>query len=563
MAGGWQVDTTADVIVFDEPPPNGAAITVVELSGDSYNATSIWAHGAWSIGNGFPAEVEFYSDRLFFANTYLQPQTLWASKTGAYIDFGKSVPLLDSDALTLTILARQVNSIQDLVPLPDLVVMTTSAEWRLTTGADEVVAPGKVGFKPQTYYGASRISTQVVGETAIFVQGRGNIVRDLGFEFTKDGYSGNDLTIYASHLVEGFQIMDVAYQQAPYSCIWMVRSDGALISLTYVREQEVVGWALHSTDGYFESVWTVPEGDINAVYVTVRRTIDGTERVYVERLADRDLTDERDAFFVDCGLTFDGRLVSGTQTLSGGVAWDEDEELTLTASVARWVGASDEGDQVRLVLETRSLVDGDLVVSRVTHRVEIIDYVSSTVVKVRSIGEVPVEFQDVAIQSWELMRDTMTGLEHLEGETVIVLADGNVQGDQDDMVVTGGSLPLNLPASVVHVGLRYRSVLESLDINVQGSETVRDRPKNIKKVALLVNKTRGLLSGPSLTGTLDEFKMREFEDYGESVTLLTGVMDVNTSSSWDKNGRFVVVQNLPLPATILSLVPDVSVGGAE
>jgi hypothetical protein len=343
----------------------------------------------------------------------------------------------------------------------------------------------------------------------------------------------------------------------------MVRSDGALISLTYVREQEVVGWALHSTDGYFESVWTVPEGDINAVYVTVRRTIDGTERVYVERLADRDLTDERDAFFVDCGLTFDGRLVSGTQTLSGGVAWDEDEELTLTASVARWVGASDEGDQVRLVLETRSLVDGDLVVSRVTHRVEIIDYVSSTVVKVRSIGEVPVEFQDVAIQSWELMRDTMTGLEHLEGETVIVLADGNVQGDQDDMVVTGGSLPLNLPASVVHVGLRYRSVLESLDINVQGSETVRDRPKNIKKVALLVNKTRGLLSGPSLTGTLDEFKMREFEDYGESVTLLTGVMDVNTSSSWDKNGRFVVVQNLPLPATILSLVPDVSVGGAE
>jgi hypothetical protein len=110
------------------------------------------------------------------------------------------------------------------------------------------------------------------------------------------------------------------------------------------------------------------------------------------------------------------------------------------------------------------------------------------------------------------------------------------------------------------VGLGYRSLLESLDINVPGQETVRDRPKLINRVALVVKDTRGLKSGPDMD-LLDDFKMREFEGYADPVGLATGVMDVNTSNSWDKNGRFVVVQEDPLPATILSLIPQVAIAG--
>lgn len=557
MAQGWLINSTANTITFNEAPANGAAIVVTERSGSTYNATDVWAFGAWNPGFGYPAEVEFYADRLCFASTRRQPQTLWMSKAGSYIEFGRTVPLLDTDAITLTINARQVNAIKELVPLSDLLVMTTSAEWRLTTGADEVVAPGKSGFKPQTFYGTAGMSAQVVGDTAIFVQGRGNIVRDLGFEFTKDGYAGNDLTIYASHLVEGFQVVDIAYQQAPYSCVWIVRDDGALISLTYVREQEVVGWALHWTDGAFESVCTVPEGDANAVYVTVRRTINGVSRVYLERLAARDLLDQRDAFFVDSGLTYDGRDRPGTQTVTGGVDWDPNEVLTMTASVATWTGASDVGDIVRLIIRTSTRVDGELVTTEEDHRFLIIGYGNATTVEVRALGDVPTAFRNTAIAEWELQRDTMAGLGHLEGKTVSVLADGNVQAQK---VVTAGAITLDRPAAVVHVGLPYTALIESLDINVPGQETVRDRPKLINRVALLVKDTRGLFSGPDLA-TLDEFKMREFEPYDQSIGLADGVIDVNVTATWDKNGRFVAVQTDPLPATILSMIPELTVAG--
>lgn len=558
MAQGWVIDSAADTITFNEAPASGAAIVVTESASSGVNATDYWAFGAWNDGFGWPSEVEFYSDRLVFAGSISQPQTLWMSKAGEYREFGRTVPLVDTDAITITINARQVNAIKELVPLSDLVIMTTSAEWLLTTDNDGVVAPGKTGFKPQSYYGTAGMTAQVVGMTAIFVQGRGNIVRDMSFEFTQDGYAGNDLTIYAGHLVEDRQVVDVAFQQAPYSAVWIVLDDGSLLSLTYIREQEVVGWAKHTTDGRFTSLCTVPEGDRNAVYVTVIRTVGGIERVFVERLDPRDLEDPRDAFFVDSGLTYDGRDRPGTATLTGGTTWDVDESLTLTIpGTGPWVGASDVGDHVLLIHETTSTVTGEPVTTREEVKVEIIAFVSANTVTVRALSPVPVSFQGVAAHRWELLRDTVAGLGHLEGRTVSVLADGNVQGQK---VVASGAITLDHPAAVVHVGLPYRSLIESLDINVPGAETVRDRPKLITKVALLVRQTRGLKSGPD-EGLLDDFKVREFEDYTDPVRMVDGVLEVNTSGSWDKNGRFVVIQEDPLPATILSLIPDVSISG--
>lgn len=546
MTQGWTIDQTTGEITFLEAPASGAAIVVREFGSAGRNATDVWAFGAWNPGWGYPGEVEFYSDRLIFAGSAAQPQTLWMSKTGAYDQMGRSTPLVDDDAITLTINARQINSIKELLPLSNLIVMTTSGEWKLTTGADEVVAPGKVGFKPQSYHGASGLPAQVSGNTGVFVQARGKIIRDISFDFTQDGYIGNDLTLYASHLVQPYELVDIAFQQAPYSAVWLVRDDGALISLTYLREQEVVGWALHETDGFVEAVCTVPEEVGNAVYVTVRRTIEGVDRTFVERLDDRILDDQRDAFCVDSGLTFDGRLVTGTIVLTGGAAWDDTESLTLTHSDPLWSGESDVGDEVRM------LVDGDEVRLRVT------EYVSATVVRVVPQGVVPVGGRGAPVSTWELMRDRMVGLDHLVGRTVSVLADANVQGQK--VVEADGSVELDRPAAVVHVGLPYRCLIESLDINVPGQETVRDRPKMISRVGLLVEKTRGLMSGPD-ESILDEFKVREFEGYDDPIALVSGLMEVNTTATWDKNGRFVVVQDDPLPATILALIPEVGISG--
>ncbi len=559
MPQGWVINQVADTITFNEAPALTAAIVVTETATADVNATDAWAFGAWNPGFGFPAEVEFFSDRLMFARTYRQPSTIWASKTNQYIHFGRSVPLIDDDSITLTINGRQVNAIMDLVPLSDLIVMTTSAEWKLTSGSDEVVAPGKNGFKPQTFHGSVGLPALVVGDAAIFVQRAGNIVRDTSFQFTDDKYKGNDLTIYANHLVEGFEIVDHCFQQAPYSAVWLVRSDGALISITYVREQEVVGFALHTTRGKYKRVCAVPEGSSDAVYVTVERTVAGITRTSVERFAARDLVDQRDAFFVDAGLTYDGRARPGLMTLTGGTHWFTDEALVLTASIGPWVGASDVGDQVRLRIVTEAYDENnELVTSVASVRVEIIDTpASSTQVTVRALETVPEAFRGTDISDWELLRDTFF-VPHLALETVAILSDGQVLERQ--VVPEDGWLVIPEPGAVVHIGLPYRSLIESLDVNVPGNETVRERPKAISKVTALVKETRGGKAGPD-AATLDEFKVREFEDYEDPIALLSGLVDVYTSSTWDKNGRYMIVQDDPLPMTILSLIPEVSISG--
>lgn len=546
MAQGWNVNTVADNITFDEDMGTGAAVVVKSYASAGYNATDLWAFSSWNPGWGYPGEVEFYSDRLVWANSKAQPQTLWMSKAGDYRNHGRNVPSEDADGITMTINARQVNPIRELIPMDKLIVMTASAEILLTTGADEIVAPGKVGFAFQSYYGSSRLPAQVVGDYTLFVQGRGFVLRDLGFQFTKDGYSGNDLSVYASHLLEGFTIVDMAFQQVPYNALWMVRSDGALITVTYLREQEVVGWALHTVSGQVKTVCTIPYGNENAVYFGVWREVNGQTVAYIERLAQRTIADIREAFFVDSGLTFDGRNQPGTQTLTANApgVWSEDGNFTLTGSLPFWVGASDVGDQVRLFSGTEHL---DLVIT---------GYTDATHVTMQSVGDVPLAFQGVAITQWDIYRTTISGAGHLEGLTVAVLGDGSVESRKP---VVGGSFELDEPRCVVNFGLPIRAIGETLDMNAPGTETIRNRYKLIPEVCVIVKDTRGLRAGPD-EARLEDVKT-EWDENDEIIPALSGLLEYNISQDWSKESRVLFVQDDPLPATVLGIIPKVEVGG--
>jgi len=95
MTQGWTIDATADQITFFDAPTAGTNnIVVKEYGGGAFGgATSIWALGAWSDYYGYPTEVEYYGDRMYFAGSVSQPQTIWASRVSAYSDFGKSPPV--------------------------------------------------------------------------------------------------------------------------------------------------------------------------------------------------------------------------------------------------------------------------------------------------------------------------------------------------------------------------------------------------------------------------------------------------------------------------------------
>lgn len=530
-----QAGTTATADVLDYLPVVSPA------------TTTIWAFGAWSEDQGYPALCTYYQDRLVFANTPGQPQSRWASKTGDYHNFGKSSPLVPNDAITERLNARQINAILELVPMDQLISLTASSSWS-TPKRGEAWTPTTIGFDPQSFDGAAFLRSILTGDSAIFVQNGATKVRDLAYKNENDKFRGDELTVLARHLFgRGKTIVDMDYAKEPHGILWIVRSDGALIGLTYLREQEVIGWHRHDTQGFFERVCVVPEDGIDVPYFVVRRTINGATVRYLERMAVRDEDDILDSFFVDSGLTYDGRNTTATTIKMTGVSYNGGDSVTLTASAAVFLSSNDVGDAIQF-----PHADGNV-------RATIIARASNTSATATLESPVPAALQNVATTTWTFARDVFSGLNHLEGMEVAILADGSPEVPQ---TVTGGQITLAYPAGVVHVGLPYTADLETLDVTIFGaSESIRDRAKAIPQVAVLVEKTLGLKAGPDASH-LDECGLQPAEfDYNAPWPLQDEPQTAYLVTSWNKSGRVLIRQDSPLPATVLSITPTVEIGG--
>lgn len=303
-----------------------ANVTLLSAFDQPFGRFTSWAEGAWSDYRGWPACICFHpEDRLCFANTKTQPQTVWMSRTGSYLDFGTSLPTQDDDAITATILSRKVNAIRALVPLGELIALTSGAEFVIGTGGNGPVTPSSISAKAQGYRGAAAVYPEIVGNDVLFVQAMGSALRNLTASNEAQGFTGDDISVLSQHLLEGYTVADMAYQQVPWSVLWMVRSDGVLLGLTYMKEHQVFAWHHHDTAGAFESICTIPGSGEDEVWFVVRRTVGGVTRRYIERMARRRSDDLLEAHFLDCGLDYSGDPAT---TLSG---LDHLEGCTVTA----------------------------------------------------------------------------------------------------------------------------------------------------------------------------------------------------------------------------------------
>lgn len=273
------------------------------------------------VGAGnYPRCSTFVDQRLAFASTLNNPQACWFSQTGNFENFGFSRPRKASDGFEFRIRARQVNEIRGMMPLRGLMILTSGGEWIASGGQDEFLAPDNIVLKPQSYRGASKVQPIIVGNTILFAQERGGVVRDFSYEFTEDSFTGQDLTVMARHLFEDRDVVAWAYAQAPYSIVWVVLDDGSLVSLTYMKEHDVWGWTRHETQGEFEDVTVVAEGREDVAYFLVKREVNGSPVRYIERMASRMFEAVEDGFFVDSGLTYRGSpsaVLSGLDHLEG------------------------------------------------------------------------------------------------------------------------------------------------------------------------------------------------------------------------------------------------------
>ena len=505
----------------------------------------------------YPSCVTYYQQRLGFGATDNDTEKIWLSRSGRFKNFTTSSPIQDDDAVTFSMTGRQVNRVKHLLDIGSLIVLTSGGEWSVEGGSGGVLVPDDINPKQYSYNGASSVIPVVIGGNAIYIQARGSVVRDLSFDFERDGYQGSDLTIFSAHLFDDYQLVDMSYQQIPHSVLWVVRDDGVLLGLTYVREQEMYAWHRHDTSGLVENVCVVPEGTEDVLYVTVARTIDGTTKRYIERMTSRNINLIEDAKFLDSYVTYDGRntSLSHTMTLSGS-GWTYTDTLTLTSSTS-YFASTDIGNEIHM---TGS--DGTVV------RCEITAYTSATVVSVRPNKTVPVVMQATAITDWAKAVDEIRGLWHLESESVSVFADGFVVANPnntayDVRTVSNGALTLDKPYAVIHIGLPYTSDVETLNIDTAQGETISDKNKLVSKVTLFVEDSRGVWVGPKpppdeatdFLGGLTEVKVRNDEGYDDPVELRTGTIDVNIQSEWNNNGRIFVRQTDPLPLSVLAIAP--------
>lgn len=306
-----------------------------------------------------------------------------------------------------------------------------------------------------------------------------------------------------------------------------------------------------------ESVCSVSNGSEDFLYLVVRREVDNSERRFIEKISTREVDSVSDLKYLDSHLTYDGRNIDSahTMTLSGGTDWDYEETLTLTSSKSLFE-SGDVGNSIFLYTDDDEI------------RCEITAYTSATVVSVQSNKTVPSSLRGTATNRWAEAVDEFSGLDHLEGKDVAVFADGYVVAsplnrDYDTKTVSSGSISLDEPRAVVHVGLPYIQDIEPLDIELTGDQTLIEYYKNTNALHLYVANSRGIYAGTERPSDdtvdaiegLNEFKTRDQEGYDSPVDLKTGVIEINIQSRWTQHGRVFIRQIDPIPMTILAIAP--------
>jgi hypothetical protein len=435
-----------------------AVVNVIIDFGDT-TATTAWREGAWSEKNGYPACGCFYEQRLMTASTENDPDGMWGSVQTDYEDFTPGTD--DTDPISYKL---QSDIIRWLAPMGQLVAGTVNAEYQM--GAQD--SDSSVTLKVKSREGTSTLGPICLGNAILFVHRRGKSTNygtrliELSYDYARDGFVGRDLTLFSEHIT-GTGIKRMAFMSSPYPILWACTADGKLISMSYEKEQNVIAWAYHPMDGLVEDVCVIPGDNQDDLYLIVSRAIGGTIKKYLEVLSDFDYgTDLKDAFFVDCGLTYDGSPAT-----------------------------------------------------------------------------------------------VITGLDHLVGKTVAILADGIVQDQQ--IVASDGSISLSTAASKVQVGLPYTSQLQPLDLQGGSREgTSQGKEKRIHGVSLYLYNSLGGKIGMDSDNADRIFLKQEkaSETVGTAMNPFTGIKsDFNYRGNWQKEAHVYIEHDDPLPLTVLSIMP--------
>ena len=519
---------------------NTTVVTVeILIDMGSSSSSTDWSLGSFSTTTGFPSCVSFFEQRLVFAASINNPQTVYFSKSGDYENMDANIggTVADDDAIIYTIASNQVNAIRFLTSARTLIIGTAGGEFVVSGGGDNnAVTPTNIMIKKQSNHGAANVDAISVGNATLFLQRAKRKIRELAYNFDVDGYIAPDLTILAEHITEG-GIAEMAYQEEPLAIIWCVRDDGQLIALTYQREQEVVAWHRHIIGGVFgtgnavvESVAVIPTDNSEyELYMIVKRTINGATTRYVEYLHtfNFDQTDNTSFNYLDSQLG----LSKSQTTLTAGI-----NATATTIPVASVSGLSSSG-KIKIGGEIISYAGiSSLDLTGCTRGQNI------TTATSHLSGAVTKEVVNI-----------IAGLNHLEGQTVSILVDGATHPTK---VVASNSITLDRFGTDVKIGLQYTSILKTMRIDAGSQDgTSQGKTKRIYEVTARLFETVGVEVGPDLDN-MERVPFRTSADpMDQGIPPFTGDKEVEFRGNYDTDGFMMVRQTQPLPLTLLSLYP--------
>lgn len=524
--------TTATATVISEIPSQAVLVA---------NASLRWSFAAWDSVQGYPDLVTFYRERLSF----FRGATYWGSVSADLENFASrdGAETLPDSALTLEIAAGQINDALWLASGDQLLVGTLGAEFAIgpVSGSD-AFGPGNAQAARQTTYGSRKVMPAIVGDSVLFVLPTGRRVRDMRFSFNTNGFEANDVTIIADHIAAG-KIIQMAFAQEPDSIVWSCCENGDLLGLTFMLEQDVIGWHKHPIggNGIVESLAVIPapDGSHDQVWMIVRRTIDGNTVRYVEYMEKDWLADEdelRDAVYSDAAATYNGITEAAGVLITRGIGGQ-------FTSASPSFAATDVGDDIVAFPYSAS-----------SCRFRITSYTNSTTVGTIAIDAIPPGFPIFgSTTDWAFARDTIGNLAYLEGQTVDVLIDGAAH---PQVVVTAGEIELQSRAITVQVGLPAPCELETMRIEAGATDgTAQGKTKRIHRLILRLYETLGGKVGKS--GEEDELNYRDSSmPMNNPPDVFSGDYLMLYPEGYNRNGRIRVINDQPFPMTVVALYPQ-------
>ena len=527
-----------------ESATKATAKVIEKLSGTT--ATKRWGEGAWSNYRGYPAVIALYDGRLYYARTPYQPRNIYGSKPYAYETFTPAVDNEDDGAINIQ-LATNANGdgsdIKWMVGGSYLLCGTFGGEFIIRGTGEGAITPTDVSARQRTNWGGERVQPIVAGTFVHYVQRNARKLRQFQYDYYYDGYKSVDVSIFSEHFFDS-GIKHMAYVKNTDSMLLILNNLGQIVVLTLEQDQAIQAYSMLEFDGVVESVETIPayNGNYDEIWYSILRTVNGQQVRHIERIQNP-ITPENqeDCWYVRSGLQYNAYNLTkdNTLTLSGLTG-----NITATAS-SDIFESNDLNKRIR-VIDNEGNILGQAVIKAVT---------DARNVSLRTVKD----FQSLNIEggSWGVSTDTISNLNHLEGETVQILADGAVQTEKQ---VENGGILLELDAWKITAGLGYQSYIKTMPLEA-GSQngTAIGKRKRINELSIRLWRTSGCRVGRDLEN-LQQIRFRDANTtLGIPLSLFTGIIpNIKYNQGWEWVANITVEQSNPLPMNILAIAPIVT-----